>query len=86
MSQVLVSTDYGVVRGKPLDESQLGNLAKWLCQEKYIHDNYLPHLKISDSAWEKQVAKNGGYCDKCRDFAGEILSNFDLHSEVSDAA
>jgi hypothetical protein len=83
VSQVFVSTDYGVISAKPLDKSHLGSLAKWLCQEKSIHDNYLSHLKISDRAWEQQVEKNGGYCDKCRDFAGEILSNFDLHTEVA---
>ena len=28
--------------------------------------------------FEKQQQRNGGYCNTCKDFAGELLANFDL--------
>lgn len=77
-SEVTVLTDDGVRTGTILDPEMVAELARWLCQEREAHDGHVGYL--GDTAWEAQVKENGGYCNYCRDFAGELLVNFSLVS------
>jgi hypothetical protein len=77
VSQVIVFTpNDGVMYASPLDKSHLNHLARWLCKEKSCSDIYIPHLHISKHSLEQQIEKNSGYCDACRDLAGEISWSF----------
>ena len=62
-----------------IDQDALDSLATWLCQTNEYHDviERSRTLKISDCEFERQVKANG-YCNHCRDFAGELLSHFDI--------
>ncbi len=84
LNPILAHTSSGVETVSQLDKDALDKLAKWLCRENAYHDDKHPH-GLSADAWdrscevfEKQQQRNGGYCNTCRDFAGELLANFDL--------
>lgn len=75
-SLVTVSTHFGVQQLVALDPEQIAALGHWLCEVNAYHDKL--RSTISDAEWERQTRANGGCCDECRDFAGQILSSFDL--------
>jgi len=83
---VLANTSSGVETVSALDHDALDNLGRWLCQEKDYHDKHDAfhrngHIGCEDEAFrqfEEEQKDNGGYCNVCRDFAGELLSQFDL--------
>jgi hypothetical protein len=82
----LAHTSFGVETVSILDREALENLARWLCQENEYHDRLESYgreksKKERDSGYDLFEAEqnlNGGYCNKCRNFAGELLSEFDL--------
>ncbi len=85
LNPILAHTSSGVETVSQLDKDALDNLAKWLCQENGYHDVKRPRDKLTTEEWdrscevfEKQQQRNGGYCNTCKDFAGELLANFDL--------
>ena len=75
----LAYTSGGVESVALIDQDALDSLAEWLCQDKQIHDALEAHRtsKVQDFVFDKQV-KEQGYCNVCKDFAGEILAHFDL--------
>ena len=73
----LVLTDSGVADCPVIDQEQLDALAKWLCDQNSYHDRLAEWATASDEAFERQC-KEQGYCNACRDFAGEILARFTL--------
>ena len=87
----LAFTSSGVETVALIAQEELDALATWLCEDKEYHypiekmreskDNIIPR-KISDVEFERQKKANGGYCNLCRDFAGEMLSKFELVMKV----
>lgn len=83
LNPVLAHTSSGVETVSQLDKDALDKLAKWLCEENSYHDFA---LKLTagytadqvEQQFDRQQKTNGGYCDRCKDFAGELLANFDL--------
>lgn len=85
----LVLTSSGIEECPLIDPGQLDALAKWLCDQQCYHDKQDAWMrrKLSDAeqaAFEREIEHNGGYCNGCRDFAGEILSHFDLTQSFDD--
>ena len=88
---VLVLTDNGVEEATIISRDQLDLLARWLCQKNEYCDHQPSHFddkrtkeqldRAYDRAEEERKA-NGGYCNACRDFAGEILAKFDVKERV----
>ncbi len=81
----LAYTSSGVEDVTVIDEAKLDDLARWLCQDKDYH-YYIEKSRtrvLADNEFDRQLRKNGGYCNVCKDFAGEILSRFDLSTKVS---
>ncbi len=84
---VLAYTSSGVESVAVIDQDGLDALATWLCREKDFHFEASQHKCTgadcySCKAFDKQVEKQS-YCNRCRDFAGELLSHFDLVRKVS---
>ncbi len=81
----LAYTSSGVESVTLIDQEKLDHLARWLCQENEYH--YVVEKSrccaATDQAFESQQQQNGGYCHICKDFAGELLSHFDLSTKVS---
>ena len=77
----LAYTSSGVEPVALIDQDALDSLATWLCADRCFHDAVDRH-KCEENCFlcnrhERQVKKQG-YCDLCRNFAGELLSHFDL--------
>jgi hypothetical protein len=79
MTRALALTDYGVEEVALLDPETLKKLAKFLCDANVHEANA---TEVSNEAWERQEAANGGYCDFCRDFAGKVMAKFEVDCEV----
>ena len=74
---VLVYTSNGVETGVTISKPDLDRLALWLCRT----DEYCCRLSYSntlgeDAQIEREIRANGGYCDRCKDHAGKLLSEF----------
>ena len=75
---ILVYTDgAGVQLGTVIDRTSLDTVGRWLCQV----DEYCSHFPYTGSAAEdarieREQKENGGYCDRCREFAGKLLAQF----------
>jgi hypothetical protein len=84
----IANTSSGVERVSVLDKDALDSLACWLCSDKEYHYpvEKLQTRSVNDHEFERQVKHNGGYCNICRDCAGEILSHFDLVKKEADHA
>lgn len=90
-NMALAYTSSGVESVALIDQDALDSLSTWLCSEKEYHypiekmreskDNGIPR-KIGDTEFDRQQKTNGGYCNLCKDFAGEILSHFELVRKV----
>lgn len=78
----LAYTSGGVESVALIDEDALISLAIWLCNDnEYHHEKEKCHtMQTSDKEFDSQMKKQG-YCNTCRDFAGEILSHFNLVKE-----
>ena len=81
----LAYTSSGVEDVTVIDQEKLNQLARWLCQEKEYHYplEKMRTRQVADHEFERQQKENGGYCQICKDFAGELLSHFDLSAKVS---
>ena len=87
----LAYTSSGVEDVTVIDQEKLNDLARWLCQEKEYHypiekmreAGRTPNTRAEDARFDREVKENGGYCHICKDFAGEILSHFDIAPKVS---
>lgn len=83
-NEIIASTSYGVEKVSMLDRKSLDDLAQWLCKEAgFCEEKYQKWKQKFSSAdaqqkWEQEQNANGGYCDTCRDFAGLLLSQFNL--------
>lgn len=89
-NMALAYTSSGVEAVALIDQEALDSLGTWLCYEKEYHypieqqrqhnnpNLWRPSAKVADAEFESQKKENGGYCDICKDFAGEILSHFEL--------
>lgn len=89
---ILVWTDNGVEDATQIDPEQLETLARWLCSEKEAHnDGSWERLsdegkKRAEDAFDEEQSK-WGYCRHCRDFAGHMLTKFNvIEREASHAA
>lgn len=86
MSTAMIYTG-SVEVGPVIDPSALSKLATALCDDGW-HDYRVSDgdfLSIEDDErFEAEVKTNGGYCNRCMDDAGFILSKFDL-TEREDA-
>lgn len=76
---VLVYTSDGVTNGTILHRAELDELGVWLCD----HDEYCAHFPYTgtageDAQIERERRNNGGYCNRCRDYAGKLLSVFSM--------
>ena len=86
---VLARTSGGVETVSVLDKVALDNVARWLCQEDSYHDKYDAfnsngHIGCQDADFETfkhEQQHNGGYCNICLNYAGELLSVFNLQAE-----
>lgn len=79
----LANTSNGVEMVAVLDEAAHHAIAMWLCDIDDYHDKCdafhgRKRSPKSDQAFESQRFDNGGYCNDCRDHAGNILENFQL--------
>ena len=89
-NEMLASTSSGVETVSVLDKQALDKLATWLCNEESYHDDKRPRSSRMDQMewdrceerFESERKNNGGYCDPCMDFAGKLLSEFDLRVKV----
>jgi hypothetical protein len=81
---VLAHTSFGVETVAQLDNDALDKLGTWLCEEKSYcagrYENYARKFgdEAADRVWTNEKKRNGGYCDPCKNFAGELLAKFDL--------
>lgn len=74
---VLVYTSNGVETGTIIRQQDLDRLAVWLHQV----DDYCAHFPYNgsiaeDERIERECRENHGYCDRCKDHAGKLLSEF----------
>ena len=78
-NEAIAATSSGVETVSVLDRDALDRLAEWLCGD----GNYCVKLEpqVNDRWVEERIA-NGHYCNACRDFAGKLLSEFDLRVKV----
>ena len=78
-NEAIAATSSGVETVSVLDQKALADLATWLCGD----GNYCVKLEpqVNDRWVEERIA-NGHYCNACRDFAGKLLSEFDLREKV----
>ena len=81
-NEALAATAFGVQTVSVLDKDAVRDLALFLCREAESHVDSPTH-KCSpdcdcDKRFERECKRNGGYCDPCRDFAGKLLSRFDM--------
>lgn len=78
-NMVLAYTSSGVESVALLTEQNLDSLATWLCSDNEYHyyKEANSSFRVADHEFDKQV-KAQGYCNLCKDFAGEILAHFDL--------
>jgi hypothetical protein len=62
-----------------LSSSQLNRLAVWLHEvDEYCAQFPYTGSESEDRRIEAEIKQNGGYCDRCRDFAGKLLSEFSI--------
>lgn len=74
---VTVYTPDGVTTGTVLALADLNRLGWWLCQSaEYCQHFPYTGSESEDRRIEAEHKRNGGYCDRCRDFAGKLLSEF----------
>ena len=85
LNPILAHTSSGVETVSQLDKDALDKLARWLCEENAYHDTHYysrqqreHNVEADDRRYDAEYKANGGYCDRCKDFAGELLANFDL--------
>ena len=64
----------------PIRRADLDALAIWLCDEHMYHEYSMTAPKTLTESDHKQFEdeqkRNGGYCNRCKNFAGELLSLF----------
>ena len=84
-NEAIAATHFGVDTVSLLSKSALDGLARWLCVTEMYHDDRHRRGQMTQDQWDKsetifeeQCERNEGYCDACRDFAGRLLSQFDL--------
>lgn len=79
---ILAVTSGGVEVVLPVDPESLKVLAQWICDEACVTNQTESHNCGPDcpacNNYEYEQEKNGGYCDKCRDFAGRLLTESPL--------
>lgn len=80
--KMLAFTSSGVEMVSLIMSRDLDQLGRWLCDDKEFHE-FADRHKCADECdcmerFEREQKRNGGYCDHCRDFAGELLSVFNI--------
>ena len=78
-NEAIAATSSGVETVSVLDKEALEDLAAWLCGDGGYCSNLDPQV---NDRWVEERIENGNYCNACRDFAGKLLSDFDLRAKV----